>query len=138
MKIIIFMLESLISNKKENKNVAPSPPWTPLANFFFEFLILILKCWCLIWGPIYNNKEKQKFWPPRRPSRTPLAKQYFFKISFMYMEILIFKFERPISNNKGNRNFATRPPRDAPGKKYFLNIFDVYGNFSILVWMSYL
>ena len=39
-------------------------------------------------------------------------------------------FEIPISNNKENRHFA--PPRDALGKNYFfLNFFDVYGNFSI-------
>ena len=39
------------------------------------------------------------------------------------MEILVFKFERPISNNKENKMFT--PPSDAPGKKYFfLNFSD--------------
>ena len=33
------------------------------------------------------------------------------------MEILIFKFEGPISNNKENKNFA--PPWDAPGNFFF-------------------
>ena len=37
------------------------------------------------------------------------------------MEILVFKFERPISNNKENKNFAP-PPWDAPGKKIFFLI----------------
>ena len=34
------------------------------------------------------------------------------------MEILVFKFGRPISNNKENKDFVP-PPWDAPGKKYF-------------------
>ena len=34
------------------------------------------------------------------------------------MEILILKFEDPISNNKENRN---PPPPGRPGKKYFFN-----------------
>ena len=47
------------------------------------------------------------------------------------MEILVFKFEGPISNNKGNKIFAS-PPWDAPGQKiFFLNFFDLNGNFSI-------
>ena len=48
------------------------------------------------------------------PLGTPLAKKYFL-ISLIYMEILIFKFERPISNNKENKMFA--PPLTK--KKYF-------------------
>ena len=36
------------------------------------------------------------------------------------MEILIFKFEGPISNNKENKNFA--PLWDTPGKKYYFLI----------------
>ena len=32
-----------------------------------------------------------------------------FLISFIYMEILVFKFERPISNNKENKMFAPLP-----------------------------
>ena len=48
------------------------------------------------------------------------------------MEILIFKFKGPISNNKEKRNFALPPPQGRPWqKKYFFNFFDLYGNFSI-------
>ena len=40
MKISIFMFEGPISNIKENINIAPSPPGTPLAIiilfYFFE------------------------------------------------------------------------------------------------------
>ena len=35
------------------------------------------------------------------------------------MEILVLKFERPISNNKENKIIAAPPPWDAPGKKIF-------------------
>ena len=47
------------------------------------------------------------------PLHAPCQK-IFFLISLMYMEILVFKFEGPISNDKENRNFI--PLRDAPGK----------------------
>ena len=42
------------------------------------------------------------------------------------MEILIFKFEGLISNNKENKNFASTPPRDAPGTKIFFLISLIY------------
>ena len=49
----------------------------------------------------------------------------------MYMEILVFKFESPIFNNKEKKMLAP-PPLDAPGQKnIFLNFFDLHGNFSI-------
>ena len=39
MKMLLFMFEGLISNNKENINIAPSPPGTPLAKIFFlQFL----------------------------------------------------------------------------------------------------
>ena len=55
------------------------------------------------------------------PFWTPLAKKIFFWISLIYMEILAFKFEGTISNNKGNKMFA--PPLDTPLTKK--NIFSI-------------
>ena len=40
------------------------------------------------------------------------------------MEILVFKFEGPISNNKENKIFT--PPWDVPGKKIFVWISLIY------------
>ena len=41
MKISKFMFEGIISNNKEKKNIAPSPPGTPLTKIivldFFEY-----------------------------------------------------------------------------------------------------
>ena len=41
MKILVFMLEGPISNKKEQRNIAPSPSGTPVAIIillnFFEY-----------------------------------------------------------------------------------------------------
>ena len=50
------------------------------------------------------------------------------------MEILVFQFVRPISNNKKNDMFA-HPPWDAPGKKYFFLIFLI--NMEILTFMVF-
>ena len=39
MKILVFMFEGPIFNNKENINITPSPPGTPLAKkHFTEFL----------------------------------------------------------------------------------------------------
>ena len=43
----------------------------------------------------------------------------------MYMEILVFKFESPIFNNKENKMLAP-PPLDAPGQKVFFWISLIY------------
>ena len=40
--------------------------------------------------------------PPGRPRQM-------FVISLMYTKILVFKFEGPITNNKGNKRFAPSP-----------------------------
>ena len=39
------------------------------------------------------------------------------------MEILVFKFGRPISNNNENKNFD--PPWDAPGNFFFESLIDM-------------
>ena len=48
-------------------------------------------------GSISNNKKKIKVPPP--PSDAS-GKKIFFWISLIYMDILVFMFEGPISNNK--------------------------------------
>ena len=43
----------------------------------------------------------------------------------MYMEVLVFKFEGPISDNKGNKMFAPPPSLGRPWQKNIsLNLSD--------------
>ena len=72
-----------------------------------------------VWRSNSNNREIINIAPS--PLGTPWQKLFYwiFLISLVYMEILVFKFERPISNNKENKMFAP-PPWDAPGKFFFL------------------
>ena len=56
-------------------------------------------------GPISNNKENINIVNPP-PLRHPCQK-YFFQISFVNMEVLMFKFEGSIPINKINRNLES-------------------------------
>ena len=54
------------------------------------------------------------------------------------MEILVLKFERPISNNKERKNVSP-PPWYAPDKKYFFSIsLNKYKKINIYISNVYL
>ena len=96
------MIEGPISNNKENKNVALSPPLDdPQINM--KFLIFKFE------GSISNNKENKNFVPPPRDAP---GKKYFFEFLRFIWKLLVIKFEGPISNNKENKMFVP-PPWDA-------------------------
>ena len=77
---------------------------------------------------IYNKKENKNV--ALSPSFDAPGQKIIFWIYLMYMEILVFTFEGPISNSKLKK--CPPSPLYAPGNIFcFKNFFDLYGNFSI-------
>ena len=72
---------------------------------------------------------------PSLPPWTPLAKKTFFSISLMYMEIIVFILK--VLSLMIKKIKCLSPLQTPLAKKYFfINNFDLYGNFGIQVQTS--